>query len=375
MISEREARAIAVGAAQRSARGSVQVALDTLGVVQLDTISALARAHQLTLGTRAGVDAAEVDRQLWGGARPLAFETWAHAASLVPVRDWPAWQFRMRRTDRVWGGDPPPPAFRRGILDRVAGEGRTAIQKLRPEGEPGGGWDWGPTRMAVEYLIRSGQLVCAHRQGFRRFVDLPERVIPQELLATELSDEACLDYLVAMALRNLGVATVADVADYLRIMQVEAKAALHRLELEQTAVEGWRDPAWLSPDHATLGGRRPATRGRFVGPFDNLVWYRARVKRVFGFEHSLEAYLPAAKREHGYYVCPLLAGTSLIGRADLSASRGTLRIIQLSFSQEDASSPKALASAIKELTALVGATSVEMPNGVPGLLRPNHEIR
>jgi uncharacterized protein YcaQ len=358
MMSAREARALAVAAAERASRGSVRAVLDHLGVVQLDTISALARAHQLTLATRARVTVEEVDRQLWSGAAPLAFETWAHAASLVPMRDWPAWGFRMRRVRGVWGAAPPDEGFARRIVDRVAAEGPIALQKLRADGEPGGGWEWGPTRMAVEWLIRSGRLVCAQRQGFRRIVDLPERVVPAELLAVELSDDACLDRLVTTAMRVLGVGTVRDVADYLRLPQAEARAVLERSDLARADVEGWSDGAWLSDDHAALTGRRPATRGRFVGPFDNLIWYRPRVKRIFGFEHTLEAYLPAVKREHGYYVCPLLAGTELVGRADLAAGRGVLRILRLSFTRDGARAQRALVAAVTELTGLLGSERV-----------------
>jgi uncharacterized protein YcaQ len=191
-------------------------------------------------------------------------------------------------------------------------------------------------------------------------------VIPAELLNAELSDDACLDQLVTVAMRALGVATLADVTDYLRISRAQAQGALDRLDLARTAVEGWKDPAWLSPDHDVPVARRPATRGRFVGPFDNLVWYRARMKRLFDFEHTLEAYLPAAKREHGYYVCPLLAGTTLVGRADLAASGGVLRIVQLSFVREDDRTRKAFTSAVTEMAALVGAARVWAPDGTTG---------
>lgn len=365
MISQREARAVAVAAAERSTRGSVSKALGVLGIVQLDTISALARAHQLTLATRARVTVSEVDRQLWDGARPVAFETWAHAASLVPMADWPAWQFRRRRMPLVWGGEPPDPAFARGILDRVAAEGPVAIQKLRPDGETGGGWNWGPTRHAVEYLLQSGRLVCVRRQGFRRLVDLAERVVPPDLLAVEFTDDECLDRLVARAMPVLGVATLADVADHLRVTQKEVRGSLDRLELERTRVEGWKEPVWLSPDHAVLAARRAPTRARFVGPFDNLVWYRARLRRIFDFDHTLEAYLPAAKREHGYYVCPLLAGTRFVGRADLAASGGVLRVVRLSLTREDGRAVRALSSALSELASLVEATAVWTPDGAP----------
>lgn len=363
MISAARARAIAVGSAERSTRRSVPQVLGRLGVVQLDTISALARAHQLTLATRARVDVAEVDRQLWSGARPVAFETWAHAASLVPVDDWPIWAFRRRGVQKVWDTAPPEAAFARELVARVAAEGPLPIQSLRAEGEVGGGWDWGPTRIAVEHLIRSGRLVCARRTGFRRIVDLPERVIPPELLAVDLTDDACLDRLVTRALGVLGIATVADVADYLRIGRADALAALDRTAAETTEVEGWPEPARLAPGAALYADRRPAVRGRFVGPFDNLIWYRPRVRRLFGFEHTLEAYLPAAKRQHGYYVCPLLAGTSLIGRADLSAGRGVLRIGRLSFVRESPRHERALAAAVRELAGLVGADRVEAAAG------------
>jgi uncharacterized protein YcaQ len=159
------------------------------------------------------------------------------------------------------------------------------------------------------------------------------------------------------------VATVADVADYLRISREQARGSLDRLEFERAQVEGWKDPAWLATDQPPVGVLRPPSRARFVGPFDNLIWYRARVKRIFGFEHTLEAYVPAAKRVHGYYVCPLLAGTRLVGRADLATRGGVLTIIGLSFVREDDRSLRALASAVKALSGLVGASAVAVPEG------------
>jgi uncharacterized protein len=358
-LSLDEARRVAV-AASGIAGGfaGVEQALNHLAVVQLDGINAVARAHELTLATRT-IDVATpvVDAALWGpGQPPVAFEYWAHAASLIPLADWPLWEFRRRRTrtaDLDWR---PEPATRVRLTAAVADQGPLTMQQLRGEERAGKGWDWGPTKTAVEYLIWTGELACVQRRKWNRVFDLPERVIPAHLLHQELDDDAALATLIGRAGRVLGVATADDLADYLRIKRERVLATISDTPLLATLVESWTQPAWSHPAALRALNGAPAEMTRFVGPFDNLIWYRRRLQRLFAFDHVLEAYKPAARRQHGYFVLPLLHGTRFVGRADMKVEGGVLRILSLSVERGHDLPARCLDGAVEGLLRTTSAT-------------------
>jgi len=332
-LSLQEARRVAIDAAGIAGTfDSVPETLNHLAVVQLDAINAVARAHQLTLATRtAGVTTAEVDEALWQQHRPpIAFEYPAHAASLVPLADWPLWEFRRRRTrtaDLDWR---PEPAVRARVHAAVADRGPLTMQQLRGGERAGRGWEWGPTKIAVEYMIWTGELACVRRTNWNRIFDLPQNAIPAHLLRHDIDDLTALAELTTRAGRVLGVATIDDIADYTRIKKDQVLSVIDRTPLRPTRVETWKQPAWSHPDAiSALDGRfTPVTR--FVGPFDNLIWYRPRLRRLYDFDHTLEAYKPATQRQFGYYALPLLQGTSFVGRADVKVDAGVLHVLSLS---------------------------------------------
>ncbi|WP_371790334.1 winged helix DNA-binding domain-containing protein [Streptomyces sp. NBC_01471] len=329
-LSLAQARRITVASAGPSTADTDTAAvLARLNAVQLDTINTLARAHQLTLATRTRTSTTDVDTALWGKRDPIAFEYPAHAAALVPLHHWPLWAFR-RRTSRQ-RREYPAPGLRKTILDEISSRGPLTLRELRTEREPSG-WDWGPTRTAVEFLLWSGELACTHRTGWQRQFDLPQRSVPEKFLTDALTDDDCLTTLLTHAGRTLGTATSDDLADYLRITTATATRLLPDTPLLTTRVENWNSPAWTHPD-ALPAADQPHQPGEpaFLAPFDNLIWHRPRTTRLFNVTHTLEAYKPAHRRVHGYYVCPLLAGDHLIARADLTHHHDTLTIVRTSF--------------------------------------------
>jgi uncharacterized protein YcaQ len=292
--------------------------LRRLGAVQLDTISVLARSHELVAYARLGaVGRDRVERAYWGGSS-ATFEYWSHAACVLPLEDWPAYAVTRRKwlaKGRRWHRLDSKSSVA-AVRDRLAAEGPLTANELGGAKKGGPWWDWSETKIAAEWLLDIGEVVCRRRRGFQRVYDLAERAIPAELLAQDWSDEECARVLVAAAGRALGVATEADLAVYHGVPRTLVRAALSSSGLTKVAVDGWRQAAYADPDVLAALDRRAYGRSVLLSPFDSLIWYRERVERLFGLRHRLEAYTPKAKRQYGYFAMPVLGGTKIVGLVD-----------------------------------------------------------
>jgi uncharacterized protein len=363
-------------------RGGVPAMLRRLGAVQLDTISVLARSHELVAYARLGaVPRDRIERAYWHPRRPAAFEYWSHAACVLPIEEWPYYAFR-RRALRARGirWHQSHEGTCADVLARLRAEGPLTATQLGGAKNGGAWWDWSDTKIAVEWLLDVGDVICVRREGWRRVYDLPERVLPGDLLAHEPSDAECLAHLAAAAARSLGVVTRADLIDYHRLREMTGPADRHADQVDEAAqaagltpvavaanaaggrgdraapsapTVGWADPAALALAAAGARGRHRVT---LLSPFDSLVWDRKRTRRMFGFDHSLEAYVPKAKRVHGYFAMPLLAGGRLVGRVDPVRQGQTLVARQLSLTS--AAAAPAMARALREAAEWVGCSAV-----------------
>ncbi len=350
-------------------RAGVPGLLRHLGAVQLDTISVLARSHELIPYARLGaVGRSAVESAYWGGGR--AFEYWSHAACVLPIEEWPYFAFRrraFRARGHRWHRLKDPASSTAAVLDRLAADGPLTSTELGGAKNGGPWWDWSETKIAVEFLLDTGLVVCTERRGWKRVYDLAERAVPGKLLHDDLDDAACIRRLVVLAGRALGVATRSDLADYHRLKAEQVEAVLPDSGLVPVEVAGWGKPAWADPG-ALSAPPRGRHRTTLLSPFDSLVWDRARTERVFGFTHRLEAYVPRPKRIHGYFAMPLLAGGRLVGRADPAREGSTLVARQLSVAGRRAVAP--MAAALREAASWVGcdAVRVERVDGpAPGL--------
>ncbi|GGQ03647.1 uncharacterized protein YcaQ [Actinomadura coerulea] len=380
-------------------KGGVPAMLERLGAVQLDTISVLARSHELVPYARLGpVGRDRIEAAYWGGRRAAGsgarrstkpappasgsaggtFEYWAHAASILPMADWPLFAFRRRAyLRRGWRWHKVPEGVCDEIRARLAAGGPLTTKELGGAKASADWWDWSDHKIGIEWLLDIGEVVCVERVGWRRVYDLAERAVPGELLARDLDDDACLTALVARAGRALGVATRGDLADYYRIKQDQVDRVVEAAGLVPVEVAGWTQRAWADP-----GALASPPKGRhataLLSPFDSLVWDRARASRVFGFDHRLEAYVPKAKRVHGYFAMPLLAGGRLIGRVDPAREGRTLIARQVSMepwatrtAARTESSATALATALWRAATWVGCDDVRIERTAlpPALLK------
>jgi uncharacterized protein YcaQ len=340
-LSAAEARRVAL-AAQGFAEPPLRRAVDTralrgrvvdrVGLIQIDSVNVLQRAHYLPAFSRLGPYDTDLLDKLSHYAPRRLFEYWGHEASLIPVELHPHLRWRMRRAhDDAWGGmrriARDRPELVAAVLEDLRARGPLTASQLghldEPRGRKGPWWDWSDVKRALEFLFWSGEITSARRRRFERLYDVPERVIPAAVLAapTPPVEEAQRE-LLRVAAHSLGVATASDLRDYFRLPAAEAKARIAELveaeDLLPVAVEGWTQDAYLAP-----GARLPrrVDARALVGPFDSLIWERPRVERLFGMRYRIEIYVPKEQRVHGYYVLPLLLGDELVARVDLKADR------------------------------------------------------
>ena len=306
--------------------------LDTVGVIQIDSVNVLVRSQELPLFSRLG----NHPRTLIAEAteRGEMYEYWCHAASHLPISHHPLSRLRMERArmsgDNVWSGvanaAKKNPGLAAEILARIEStpEGIVAGDVRTRTGPKGQWWDWDQGKAILEWLFWTGQVTARRRANdFARVYMAPRHAIPSAVLKMKApSQEETRRQLVTLAARSHGIATLTDLADYHHEKPTVLKPALQSLvddgSLHEVTVEGWREKAYLHPE-----AKRPRTVSAraLLSPFDSMVWCRPRNERLFGFHYRIEIYTPAAKRKYGYYVLPFLLDDRLVARVDLKADR------------------------------------------------------
>jgi len=348
-----------------------------LGFVQLDSINVVERAHHMILFSRASGYARRSLASLHRDRRAL-FEHWTHDASLLPVEFYPHWHHRFRaakaRLDHPnWQsriGPEPAKAIAR-VRRRIRRSGPVSARDFEDKGE-GSWWGWSPSKTALEYLWRTGELAVARRDGFQKVYDFSDRVIAGEFRSVRPTRRQTVEWACREALSRLGFATPSELAGFFDLIEIAearawAKSALRKktiVEIQVTGVDGATKPALALPsieaDIALLSP--PPAAMRFLSPFDPAIRDRKRTLRLFGFDYTIEVFVPEQKRRYGYYVMPILDGDRLIGRADLKAHRAEARIEMKGLwlepgiarnRQRDA----AIESALAELSRFIGTRS------------------
>ena len=318
----------------------VQATISRLGQFQIDSINVVARAHYMPLFSRLGnYDPGLLERAAHQPPRRL-FEYWGHAASLIDVELQPLLRFRMQEGFRdIWPGVEQVARENAGLVEFVREEVRARgpvsardleVEEVRDRSS--WGWNWSSVKTVLEWLFYCGDVTSAYRNAqFERVYDIPERVLPEKVLAAPTPDPVeSVTGLVRHAARALGVASESCLRDYFRTRPAMTRDAIATLvetgELIPVTIQGWETkPHYVW--HETRWPRRIDARA-LLSPFDSMIFERSRLERLFDFAYRIEIYVPGPKRVYGYYVYPFLLGEHFVARVDLKAdrSRGVLRV-------------------------------------------------
>ncbi|MDF3981840.1 crosslink repair DNA glycosylase YcaQ family protein [Luteibacter sp. PPL201] len=375
----------------RKARvADVDDAISRMALLQIDTIHVVARSPYLVLFSRLGgypqgwLDDALADGRI--------AECWAHEACFVPVGE-----YRYHRDYRPGRASHWALKNARRVHADARGDMEALLERIRREGpvraadfERGtaagtGWWGWKPEKRWLEAWFALGELMVSRRERFQRVYDLASRVTSRwpEPPPTEPLDEATIRrHFILASVRALGIAKARWIADYfrlrLRVTADELAPLVDRGDLIEATVDGWNEPAYVHRDHAAALdqaslGRLRASRTTLLSPFDPVVWDRDRARDLFGFDYSLECYVPAPKRRYGYYVLPILHRGHLIGRLDAKAHRqeGVFRVNGLWLEagvEPSASIVDAVAGALRECAAWHGTPRVVVARSEPRAL-------
>lgn len=347
-IDNRSARRLWLAAQGLAATPIGKLDLDRLikqlGFVQLDSIRVVARAHDHILWSRnQNYREPMLGKHMSRDRR--VFEHFTHDASVIPMDFYPLWQRQFRRLEAKvrgweWHKNMLPHDGREALKDRIREEGPLSTKafdtKIEGKKEM---WSRPPHKLALDYLWYAGELSTAHREGFTKFYDLSERVIPQNYREEEVADADQVDWLCGGALQRMAFGTEGDIQRFWNAAENEEmkdwveqnKKALVPVEVQDCSGD-WRS-AWAPADIEARMASVPAptSRLRILNPFDPVIRDRARLKRLFGFDYTVEMFVPSAKRQWGYYVYPLLEGDRFVGRIEVKADRkaGRLNVLNL----------------------------------------------
>lgn len=358
----------AAGSSSGTQEAIVAGMLRSLGAVQLDTISVLARSHELVAYARYGaLRPSAVEQAYWSGD---AFEYWSHAACILPLESWPLFAFRRRHfraKGERWHG--PPRHDLTELLNRMRLDGPITTADVGGAKSGSQWWQWSDAKVALEWLLDIGEVIVTSRTGWRRTYDLSERVVPEQLLHDDLTDEECQRALVVAGARLMGIGTAADIADVHRLPNSSVARFAADGGLISVRVAGWPD-AWAHPDALMWLESRGRDRHRttMLSPFDPIVWHRDRLERIFGMRHRIEAYTPAHRRVHGYFAMPVLHRGRLVARVDPTRTRDSLVAARVTLEASHPANVDGTAKALVEAASWVGKSRVDVNEVVPAAM-------
>ncbi|MFH1180319.1 MAG: crosslink repair DNA glycosylase YcaQ family protein [Candidatus Bathyarchaeota archaeon] len=344
MISKESARRLmiekqGIGNAHNSPdKKNVYSTIEDLGCLQIDTISVVERAHYLTLWSRLGnYDKGLLDTLAYEDRK--LFEYWAHAACYVPLTDYRYYLHSMdtrkkelvtRLKKRTGKGK----ELIEHVLQRITNEGPLASKDFDSEKKKKGGW-WNrkDEKIAMDYLYGAGVLAISHRNNFQRYYDLSENVIPSWVDTEPPSDEERVWFFTEKTMDCLGVIQPKEARDYYQHFAIKLGRTSNQLEtliktkenVTSLSIEGGQSTYYsLKEDAARLediDDDFDFEDVQLLIYFDNFMWNRERIQRLFGFESKLEIYVPETERVYGYYHLPVLYGDRIVARLEPKMDR------------------------------------------------------
>ena len=374
IVSQKQAKWAILSAqglfARPAANDSLRAAVDQLGAVQLDTISVLARSHELVAHARHdGLSRESIEQAYWNG--DSHFEYWSHAACILPIDRWPMFSFRRRASASrdMWDG-----VTRKSINQikkRLVGEGGLTTTDLGGGRKSSDWWDWSETKSTVEWMLVTGEVTCTKRVGWRRVYSLSEKSIPKKHFY-DLPDDEAIYQLLLDAMRSLGVGTMKDIFDVHRLKKSATLTKAWNRFTESSDVISFQVPSWTDTYYAFKTVIENQTTSKpnnavMLSPFDSLVWHRPRLEEVFGMEYRIEAYTPKDRRYYGYFAMPVLVGDEIVARVDPKRNGKTLTINRVVFESLKPTEAQiaGVAKAILRATKWVACDHVEIVDVIP----------
>ncbi len=310
-----------------SEKKSTYEIIQHLGYVQIDTISVIQRTHHHVLWTRNPKYQLNELTQL--SKEKKIFDYWAHAASYLPMQDY---RYSLIRKSQVGDGNgfwyKRDPKNMKYILDRIKAEGALMSRDFKKEKKKTDvPWMKSPINQAMMLLFMEGEIMISERQGFQKKFDLPERLLPNNVITKMPTEEEYFKYLITRDLRAHGIMKAREFGYLLKIDRKQLKLLLGKMvkegELEEIEIKERVGETYFTLPKALdkFSNKKIKKKLHLLSPFDNLIIQRKRLKELFDFEYLLECYVPAAKRKVGYFSLPILYGTEFVGQIDLKADR------------------------------------------------------
>lgn len=337
--------------------------IEDLGYIQIDTISVIERAHHHTLWTRYNKYIPNMLDELLSRDRKI-FEYWGHAASYLPMRDYPYYRLMMERFPRSGSREENWINANKTIIEhvykRIKEEGPLASKDFKsPDGSSGGvWWSWKPAKSALEMLLYQGKLMVTRRHNFQRIYDLKERVLPTEIEREKPTENERGYFFVRRALRAYGIALQREIRDHIQALNSNVLTqSLFDLIANQEVIsirinEYPEKEYYILSENVELFDQIPSGKRKvyILSPFDNMIIQRNRIKQLFDFDYTLECYVPARKRVYGYFCLPILYGKRFIGRIDLKVERKKKQLVIRNLHFEKGFSPsKALLISFRKI--------------------------
>ncbi len=384
-FSKSKARKIILHAAGLTRRGqfgngpeAAYRVIDHLGFIQVDTNYVVERAHHHAIASRVPGYKTEWLEELQADGR--IYEFWTRDSGFMPMSEF---RFSLPIHDSFadkWASLPPAEVkLMNRILDRIGREGPLRAKDFDNDRhtKSSGWWDWRPSKVALERLHLTGQLLATRRKDFHKSYDLTGNIVPADVDKTKPTLEEFSRHIIVRSLKALGIAYPKEIAWNARLVKHGIKQELKNLvisgEICEVSVEGLKGPLYMLPGYKnkkiTLAGD-----AFILSPFDTLNVFRHRLRDFFGFDYQVECFVPAAKRKYGYFSLPVLIGDLFVARMDAKADRKshTLTIHNLHVEPVKITQPMAekIADAIRDFAGFNGCPQVVIrQSNHPALLK------